>query len=494
MNRALALLVALLFVIGCSSAPLPTATVSPSPAPTTSPSPTASRAPTSSPAPTATAVASATPSQPDSSEPPPTGLTLDAALIGPHLDALAAIAEQNNGIRAAGTPGYAASADYVAATLEALGYQIERQPFDFPFFDETQPVTISVGDHSWSSPQWLHAALYSASGDVEGPLEWVGQGNPSGGCDVSDWNAFTTGHVAMVTAGGCYTRQKVELAQSAGAVALISLYPNWAADQIKRPTLLDPAGITIPVVAAGRDPWLTLGSLGGEAASVSVHGESHTATVDNILATWPGGTDGVVMLGGHLDSALDGPGINDNGSGVATLMAIAAAIATQPQPVSTIRFGFWSAEEFGDLGSAAYVDQLPSDDLQMISAYFNLDMVGSPNPGRYVYDNVAAPPGSSDLTQRLLDALRALGAPGLAQDMGAGSDHYAFQQAGVPIGGVFSGLDNMDPNDALLFGGTARSPMDPCYHLACDTRDNVDLPNAATLGQAVAMVLQELAY
>jgi Zn-dependent M28 family amino/carboxypeptidase len=200
------------------------------------------------------------------------------------------------------------------------------------------------------------------------------------------------------------------------------------------------------------------------------------------------------MMGGHLDSALDGPGINDNGSGVATLLAIAAAVAGQPQPAASIRFGFWAAEEFGDLGSADYVNQLGQSDRTKIDAYFNLDMVGSPNPGRYVYDNAAAPAGSSDITQRLLAALSSLGAPGLPMDMGAGSDHYAFEQAGVPIGGVFSGLGPKSPGDAEMFGGTALAPEDPCYHLACDTRDNVDLPTAATLGQALALVLGELAY
>jgi Zn-dependent M28 family amino/carboxypeptidase len=78
--------------------------------------------------------------------------------------------------------------------------------------------------------------------------------------------------------------------------------------------------------------------------------------------------------------------------------------------------------------------------------------------------------------------------------MGGASDHYAFGQAGVPVGGLFSGLSPMEAADAALFGGTALAPMDPCYHLACDTIDNVDLDNAVVLGQALAIVLGELAY
>ncbi|MEA2676200.1 MAG: hypothetical protein QOJ81_341 [Chloroflexota bacterium] len=477
-------IILVILIAGCANQVPPTA--SPSLIPTDAPTATPSQAPTITPSATNTQV------PPSPTEALPGAFVVDQALIGDHLDALQQIADDNNGIRGAGTPGYGASADYVAQVMTDLGYQVERQPFDFPFFNETEPVTLTVGDETWTSPEWVHAALYSASGDVEGALEAVG-----GGCNPGEWSGFTAGHVAWVEAGGCFTRQKVENAQSAGAVAMISFYPFWEKDQIRRPTLLDPAAITIPVVAAGRGPWETLArnaDFEGATTRISVHGDSHTATVDNVIATLPGQTDDVVMLGSHLDSVLDGPGINDNGSGVATLMSLAVSVAAHPQPVPTIRFGFWSAEEFGDLGSMAYVNQLGFEDQQRITAYLNLDMVASPNPGRYVYDNAGAPIGSSEITQDLLDALASFDAPGLAVDLGANSDHFAFAQAGVPIGGVFSGLDPKSPGDAQMFGGTAGVPEDPCYHLACDTLDNIDLANAALLGQAVADVLYRLAY
>jgi aminopeptidase S len=289
-------------------------------------------------------------------------------------------------------------------------------------------------------------------------------------------------------------RQKVELAQDAGAVALISMYPAWEQNEIKRPTLLSPAGISIPVVVAGREPALALANQEGNMASVFVEGDNHVATADNVVATWPGQGERIVMLGGHLDSVLDGPGINDNGSGVATLMALAASVAAQPRAHSTIQFSFWSAEEFGDLGSSAYVDSLGPDEVALIDAYLNLDMVGSPNPGRYVYDEISSPAGSDELTSSLLAGFEALGAPAGTIDTGGSSDHYAFAQAGVPVGGVFSGLAPMSVADAELFGGVANEPEDPCYHLACDTIENVNLDVAVLLGQVVANLLTDLAY
>ena len=160
----------------------------------------------------------------------------------------------------------------------------------------------------------------------------------------------------------------------------------------------------------------------------------------------------------------------------------------------TIRFGFWGAEEYGKLGSHAYTQALSAPEIGQISAYFNLDMVASPGAARFVYDDSTAPPGSDQLTQLLFDALSAAGKPGLLTDVGGASDHYPFELAGIPSAGVFSGLNPLTENELAVFGGEPGIPTDTCYHLACDTRANINLGSALTLGGAVATVLQELAY
>ncbi len=456
---------------------------------------------TSIPTPVSTPSNSGTPTlatAPEQGTPSAAGIFVDPAEIARHLDALAQIAGHNAGIRAAGTPGYVASADYVATQLEQAGYDVERTPVGFTFFDESAPVVVDLGDQSWSGAEWLHAMLYSASGDVSGPVESVGiEGGAAvgmAGCDASDWSGFTPGDIAIVFGGPCFRRDQVTLAQQAGAVALVALYTGWQANQARRPTLVDPTGITIPAIAAGAQPAAAL--LGAAETRAVAHIQSsiemRPASADNVIASLPGTSDRIVMLGGHLNSVLDGPGINDNGSGVATLLAIAASLGRQPQPVATVRFGFWTGEEFGDLGSAAYVSGLPESDYVRLDAYLNLDMVGSPNAARFVYANAGAPAGSGAITDKLLAALDALGAPGQTLDIGPASDHYAFQQAGIAIGGVFSGLGPLAPDQAALFGSRAGVPADACYHLACDTRANVDIENGRLLGQAIADVVQEI--
>lgn len=54
------------------------------------------------------------------------------------------------------------------------------------------------------------------------------------------------------------------------------------------------------------------------------------------------------MAGAHLDSVPDGPGINDNASGVAALLAVADALG--PRPHRRTRLAFWGAEELAVSG------------------------------------------------------------------------------------------------------------------------------------------------
>ena len=365
-------------------------------------------------------------------------MAVSADQISAHLDALMQIATENGGIRAAGTPGYDASVAYVADQLTSMGYDVRRQPFDFMYFNEAAPVQLSVGSGSWSGPEWLHAMIYSPPGDVSGPLRAIsigsdGYASGTAGCDTADWAGFPQGGIALIESGPCWRADQMALAQNAGAVGVIALYPGWDANETRRP-ILPQTGITIPAMAAGAEPAAALlaAARHGDSAEFQVQVETHETTIDNVIAERPGSLPGVVMLGGHLDSVLDGPGIDDNGSGVATLLSMAASVAQNTPATRTIRFGFWGGEENGFLGSAAYVNSLDSSDIGLIGAYLNLDMVASPGAERIVYNDPGAPPGSAQLTQQLLDALLAAGKPGLAEDESHESDHESFAAVGVP--------------------------------------------------------------
>ncbi|MDQ3480031.1 MAG: M20/M25/M40 family metallo-hydrolase [Actinomycetota bacterium] len=214
----------------------------------------------------------------------------------------------------------------------------------------------------------------------------------------------------------------------------------------------------------------------------------------NLIAERVGATSGVVMIGAHLDSVRAGPGMNDNGSGVAALLTIAETLATLPPPEQTIRFAFWDAEEGGPFGSTAYVDTLSRAERDRIRAYLNLDMIGSPNAIRLVYAETGAAAGSDAITRQFAAYFDSVDLRWSPIDLEGDSDHGPFTGAGIPTGGLFSGgIEPVTDDEAERFGAVAGSPADACSHQGCDTLANVDLASLEEMTRAVAHVLVSLA-
>ncbi|HEY7597936.1 MAG TPA: M28 family metallopeptidase [Actinophytocola sp.] len=212
----------------------------------------------------------------------------------------------------------------------------------------------------------------------------------------------------------------------------------------------------------------------------------------NLIADWPGGDENqTMMFGGHADSVPAGPGINDNGSGSAGLLEVALTVAeTHLQPAKHLRFAWWGAEELGLVGSSEYVSSLPQTEIDKIAGYVNFDMIGSPNPGYFVYSSADQPEGSAAFEKMLTDDYTARGIQTEPITVGGRSDHAAFADAGIPTGGTFSGAEEIKTDEqAAKWGGTAGQAFDECYHSACDTADNIDVPaldaNSDVLADAV---------
>ncbi|MBP2326836.1 aminopeptidase S [Kibdelosporangium banguiense] len=223
---------------------------------------------------------------------------------------------------------------------------------------------------------------------------------------------------------------------------------------------------------------------------------SSGATGWNLIADWPGGDpDSVLMSGGHLDSVTAGPGINDNGSGSSGLLEVALTVArTNFQPKKHLRFGWWGAEELGLVGSTYYVNNLPAAERTKIRGYLNFDMIGSPNPGYFVYDSNGQPNGSIDLQRALEAHFTALGIPTELTAVGGRSDHAAFARAGIPTGGLFTGAEvTKTAAQAQKWGGTSGVAFDQCYHRACDTTNNINATALDRNSDAIATAIWSLA-
>ncbi|MFE0099538.1 M28 family metallopeptidase [Streptomyces sp. NPDC059009] len=214
---------------------------------------------------------------------------------------------------------------------------------------------------------------------------------------------------------------------------------------------------------------------------------SNGKTGYNLIADWPGGDEGqTVMLGSHLDSVGSGPGINDNGSGSAAILETALTVAKENyKPAKHLRFAWWGAEELGLVGSSHYVDKLATGDRSKIKDYLNFDMIGSPNPGYFVYDD------DPTIEKTFKDYFAGLNLATEPDEEGDGrSDHAPFKDAGIPVGGLFSGADyEKTAEQAQNWGGTAGKPFDPCYHSACDKTSNIDETALDHNSDAIAVAL-----
>ncbi|MEU6099433.1 M28 family metallopeptidase [Streptomyces flaveolus] len=210
----------------------------------------------------------------------------------------------------------------------------------------------------------------------------------------------------------------------------------------------------------------------------------------NLIADWPGGdANQVVMSGSHLDSVTSGPGINDNGSGSAAVLETALAVARSGyQPTKHLRFAWWGAEELGLVGSRYYVNSLGSTGRTKISGYLNFDMIGSPNPGYFVYDDDPV------IEKTFKDYFAGLGVSTEIETEGDGrSDHAPFKNAGVPVGGLFSGADYRKTSaQAAKWGGTAGQAFDRCYHSSCDTTANINDTALNRNSDAIAYAVWQL--
>ena len=202
----------------------------------------------------------------------------------------------------------------------------------------------------------------------------------------------------------------------------------------------------------------------------------------NVIAQTRTGDGGrVVVIGAHLDSVPEGPGIVDNGSGVAVLLEIAARLGAEPQVKNMVRFAFFGHEEAGAKGSAAYLRDLPGDEISKIKLYLNVDMVASPNAGYFVQggkgsdEESAGPAGSAAIGQVLADELAKTGVkPEIIEFVG--DDESPFIEAGIPVGGAENGdAKRKTSEQAAAWGGQAGQVYDRCYHKACDTIENVNL-------------------
>jgi Zn-dependent M28 family amino/carboxypeptidase len=387
---------------------------------------------------------------------------LPPATLADHLRALQRIADENGGNRSAGTSGDRASVAYVVERLRGAGWNVRTQDVGFPFF-KLRSARLSVDGRELERGEDFRPIVYSGSGRVAGPARAV-----DNGCESSDFSGLAKGEIALAQRGDCFFRVKAQNAERAGAGAV--LVADNEGGEVPAATL-GGVGTRIQALIVGADA----GVAAGDRVELAVDATSERRETQNVIAETPAGSgDRVVMAGAHLDSVANGPGLNDNGSGVATLLEATEEIGPRP-PGARIRLAFWGAEELGLLGSRRYLRSLSPEERRRIAAYLNFDMVGSPNARPAVYSD-----GDPALA-RLLRRAAGRRLPG--ESTGGASDHAPFERAGIPVNGLYTGASER---------GSSGEPADPCYHRSCDRLRNINRPVLAQMAAAAETAVQRL--
>ncbi|MDQ2662214.1 MAG: M28 family metallopeptidase [Actinomycetota bacterium] len=427
-----------------------------------------------------------------------------------HLEAFQQIADDNGGNRAAGLPGYEASVDYVVETLEAAGWNVTIDEFEYDFIG---PSTLTQLTPEPAADYETGAFSGSGDGDVTGDvvpvdINLVGDRASDSGCEADDFADFPAGSIALVQRGTCNFGDKAFFAEQAGAIGVIIFNQGNSPDReglvvADASSLTDGTPVThgIPVVGASFAQGVAL-AVDGSTAHIFVPAPEPRPQ-KNVIAELPGkNDDNVVMAGAHLDSVQAGPGINDNGSGSASLLEIAENLS-KLKPQNTIRLAWWGAEEDGLLGSAAYVDGLEQAERDRIALYLNFDMVASPNYIFMVYDGdesqfpapVTVPEGSIEIEDLFESYFTSVGEPYDDAEFSGRSDYEAFILNGIPAGGLFTGAEVVKTAEQeAIWGGEAGEQYDPCYHLVCDTIDNINEHALDVNIDAIALAVLAYSY
>ena len=443
------------------------------------------------------------------------GVTLEGVLE--HERAFQDIALANDGNRAATTPGYDASVEYVANRLRRAGYRVSLQEFSFPSWTLNGPSTFQRTDvqtEPYVEETGYIVAQFSAGADVTGPIFVAGNtvipppggaGTSVSGCDPADFAGMPAGSVALIQRGTCPFTQKYENADAAGAAATLIFNDGFEG---REAPLATTAGFDndIPAAMISNDIGEALAAAPGATVQIAVDATTTPNQEINVIADSVRGRAGrTVVVGAHLDSVPEGPGINDNGSGSAGILEIAEEVAELPNnPRNRLRFAFWGAEESGLVGSNAYVaQQVEAGTIGQIEANLNFDMIGSPNFVRFVYDgdlsDSPAPPSGAPAGSAQIEGLfnRYFDRRGLANEPTAfdgRSDYGGFIENAVPAGGLFTGAEGIKtPEQEAVFGGVAGLAYDPCYHQACDTFFNLSYPALDQMSDAAAHATWTLA-
>ena len=314
-----------------------------------------------------------------------------------HLTALQAIANDNGGNRASGLPGHTASADYVSDRLEAAGYRVTRQPFDFAYYDAGRhadvrsrsrptPTTYVYGDrlpgHELLRLRAQSPARSSRSTSTR----------RDSGCEAADFTVRGRRPGRADQARDLRLRRQGGQRGGGGRTRRDHLQRRTATEERGPDDLI---GGTLGAPRRHPGPRTSRTRCGVELATgsptvaIDIETVNETRSTENVIAELPGQGRTTTWSASVPTSTrcTEGPGINDNGTRQRGDPRDRRATWPRSSPrTACASSGGAPRSRASSARSTTSTRSAAGEQLTKLALYLNFDMVGSPNFARFIYD------------------------------------------------------------------------------------------------------------
>jgi len=428
--------------------------------------------------------------------------------------------------RRAGSEDERAAAAWLSERLKALGVAPAGKdggwlhPFTISLGGRLAPTgnALTVDGKAWTPGEAWQPLLYSATGTVEGDLVFCGYGivapdekwDDLSGLELKDKVAVVMTGGPKRGKGGAFgkdsptvwedLRLKVATVRDRGAKAVLLVRApsatatgpeSWLRLDLGDPGVLvgqlaasqaKALGLDLAAIVKALDEGDALNGPLGKKAHLEVAVERLHGASQNVVGRIEGSSkpDEVIVVGAHYDHLGMGgdgslaPGVDaihngadDNASGTAGLLAVAAALQAS-KPARTVLLVAFGSEEAGLLGSKAFVED-PTTKRERFVAMVNMDMIGRKGDKPLLVGGAGTATEWAPILQATSDALAL---PLATQQDGMGpSDHASFYGAGIPV--------------FFLWTGTHAD-----YHKPTDDADKLDLEGAALSAKAAFLLVR----
>jgi Iap family predicted aminopeptidase len=403
-------------------------------------------------------------------------ITLDPARIRQTLEELEEI-----GNRYHGTPGEARCRDYLAERFDSVGLENTRlEAFGYLAYEKKSCACRVVSPEAGFLE--CRPVQFSAAGEAEGEAIYLGTAQAVDFERIDRLGIDLAGRVVVAHSIAPFLVTPLLAGRGVAAFVNICEAPdgvlgNYTATLYPPPMEPPWKGRPVPYPAvtveaqAGRALVSTM--TGASPVVIRVEHECRYVekTAHNVVGRLPGESAEQVVIGGHYDSQAEGPGIWDNGTGVAGFLEIAKVLRGRRLARTVTVVGF-AVEEVGLWGSSAYVAQHAAE-MSSVVGMVDLDAIGSRYPAKRTIWSDEAMRDFAD------ESVRQVGwEPDILFDarLFQFSDNTPFTDAGVPSCWIWE-----------------FPAIHPFYHTSGDIGELVDPAAVAVTAGASARVAQRLA-